>query len=100
MIKATTALAVMVVVASACPASAHVPDECRPLFVTAGKATEGVVRKGNEANDVAMSGLDRGRRVGIDDYGLLADRLAQLLGWQGDMFTKLTAAIQCVDKQH
>ena len=31
-------------------ASAHVPEVCKPLFLEAGKATEGVVRKGNEAN--------------------------------------------------
>ena len=81
-------------------ASAHVPEVCKPLFLEAGKATEGVVRKGNEANEVAMDGLDRGRRVDIDDYLTLADHLAQLLGWQIDMFIKLTEAITCVDKQH
>ena len=61
-------------------ATAHVPDECRPLFHTASKMTEAVIRKGNEANEVAMAGLDRGRRVGAHDYSRLADRLAQLLG--------------------
>ena len=47
-----------------------------------------------------MDGLDRGRRVDIDDYLTLADHLAQLLGGQIDMFIKLTEAITCVDKQH
>ena len=79
-------------------ASAHVPDECRPLFVAAGKLTEGVIRKGNEANETAIDGLDQGQRVNIHDYMTLADRLGQLLGWQGDMFKKLTAAINCVNR--
>ncbi len=87
----------MALLLAAQSATAHVPDDCRPLFVAAGKTTEGVVRKGNEANEVAMNGLDRGRRVGIEDYMTLADRLGQLLGWQTDMFHELAAAIKCVD---
>ena len=85
---------------AATDASAHIPDECRPLFEAAARATDGVVRKGNEANDVVMNALDNYRSIGVEDYMTLADRLAQLLGWQGDMFIKLTEAIECVDREH
>ncbi len=81
-------------------ATAHVPDDCRPLFLDAAKVVDGTVRKGNEATEVAMNGLDRGRRVSAWDFSDLADSLAQLLGWQGDVFKKLTAAVECIDKQH
>ena len=88
------------VIATATDASAHVPDECRPLFEDAARVTDGVVRKGNEANDVVMNALDNYRSIGVEDYMTLADRLAQLLGWQGDMFIKLTEAIECVEREH
>ena len=90
-------MAVLLLVAQS--ATAHVPDDCRPLFLDAAKVIDGTVRKGNEATDVAMNGLDRGRRVSAWDYSDLADSLAQLLGWQGEAFKKLTAAVECTDKQ-
>ncbi len=79
------------------PASAHVPQKCVPLFHKAGKMTQAVVRKGNEARDVANSGLNRIRHVRGDEYSMLADRLAQLMGWQRDMFSALAKAIECVE---
>ena len=91
-----TPLAFALALGAAGNAAAHVPDKCRPLFAEAGKTVEATIRKGNEANEVAMNGLDRGRRVSAWDYSALADRLAQLLGWQGDAFKKLAAAIECV----
>lgn len=81
-------------------AKAHIQEECRPLFVEAAHATDGVVRKGNEANEAAMVGLDNWRSITVDDFNILADRLAQLLGWQTDMFIKLTEAIECVQREH
>ena len=69
------------------------------MFVAAGKVMEEVVRKGQEANDVAVDGLDKGLSVGKEDYWMLADRLTRLLDWQRDMSTKLTEAIECVDTE-
>lgn len=78
---------------------APAPEDCRSLLLAAGKTSGGMVRKGNETQTIAMDGLDRGRRVNVDDYGLLADRVFQLLGWQADMVTKLEEAISCMDKR-
>ena len=80
-------------------AEAGAPDECRPLFLALVKTVGAMVRKGDEAQNVAMDGLDRGRRINADDYGLLSDRLFQLLGWQTDMVAKLNEAVTCLDKQ-
>ncbi len=79
----------------------RIPRRARTLksrHLDAAKVVDGTVRKGNEANEVAMNGLDCGRRVSAWDYSALADSLAQLLGWQGDAFKKLVAAMECVDK--
>ena len=52
---------------------------------------------GQKASDIVLAGLDRIRRIDGDDYNLLADRLAQLLGAQTAMSEKLTKAIACLD---
>ena len=77
--------------------TAHVPDHCVSLFHAAGEATNGVVRNGNEASETAFDGLDAmaARAFNEDHYGLLADKLAQLLGSQTDMFIKLERAVIC-----
>ena len=69
------------------------------MFVETAHLTDGFVRKGNEANEAAMAGLDNWRTVSVDEYNILADRLAQLLVWQTDMFIKLTEAIECVQRR-
>ena len=92
-------LAIVLVLTAAGMGTAHVPDKCVPLFHAVGKVAEGVVRKGNEANALAMQGLEYHRRVTADDYGMLADRLAQLLGAQIEMFSRLKAAIECADSK-
>ena len=75
-------------VAAGGEAGAHVPESCRPLFVAAGKASESLTRKGQEASDIALAGLDRIRRIDGDDYRLLADRLAQLFGAQTEVLSE------------
>ena len=72
-------------------------DDCRPLFLAVSKTAAAMKRKGKEAQEIAMNGLDRGRRVSKRDYDLLADRLFQLLGWQGDVSAKLAKAVKCAD---
>ena len=81
------------------PALAHIPADCVPLFHTAGKETERLVRKGQEVSNVAYDELDR-RRAGHSSahaYERLADLLAQLLGGQTAQFDAMTKAIQCAD---
>ena len=94
------AAAVCGVVAASATATAHVPDRCQPLFVEAGLASERVISKGGAASDTALAGLDIGRNVTIVDFEILADKLAQLLGAQTDFFTKLHAAVVCVQERH
>ena len=77
---------------------AHVPEQCVPLFHDTASLVDSVVRKGQEANATALAGLTMQGDAEIENYWKLADQLAQLLGWQRDMFLKLTEAIKCLDR--
>ena len=81
------------------PSHAHVPPECRPLFIKAGEDIQKLIRKGQETSAMAMDGLDSGwqSRYPYGRYERLADLVAQLMGALTFNFQSLHEAIACVD---
>ena len=78
---------------------AHVPPECKALFVKAGRDVEKIVRKGQETSAMAMDGLEPGwrDRYHNDRYGKLSDLVAHLMGSMTFGFQSLAEAIACTD---
>ena len=78
---------------------AHVPPECRALFVKAGRDVEKIVRKGQETSAMAMDGFEPGwrDRYHNDRYGKFADLVAQLMCSMTFGFQSLAEAIASTD---